>query len=69
MNLALLRGYMGANHINQRQLAEALGLSQNAMSRKMRGITEFTLREATQVCITLKIDDPIAVFMPDAASQ
>lgn len=65
MNLELMRGYMGMRNMNQRQLAESLGISQNAMSRKMRGVTDFTLREAEKVCIELNIDDPVSVFMPE----
>lgn len=64
MNLELMRGYMGMRNMNQRQLAESLGISQNAMSRKMRGVTDFTLREAEKVCVELNIDDPVSVFMP-----
>lgn len=65
MNLELMRGYMGMRNMNQRQLAESLGISQNAMSRKMRGVTDFTLREAEKVCVELNIDDPVSVFMPE----
>ena len=69
MNLELMRGYMGMRNINQRQLAERLGISQNAMSRKMRGVTDFTLREAEKVCLELHIDDPVSVFMPEVLEK
>lgn len=58
LNANLLRGKMAENSYNQGQLAEKLGLSVGAMSNKLKGKTELTLKEISKLCELLKIHDP-----------
>lgn len=44
-----LRKLMRANHVKQRELADVLGVSEQAVSDKFHGRTNFTLRDLTRI--------------------
>lgn len=43
------RGFLRANHMTQRELADSVGMSEQAMSNKLRGIKGFTLRDVSRI--------------------
>lgn len=44
-----VRGLLMANHLTQRKLAESIGMSEQAMSNKLRGLKNFTLRDVSRI--------------------
>nr|UVY10323.1 MAG: helix-turn-helix domain protein [Bacteriophage sp.] len=44
-----MRGLLMANHLTQRELAESIGMSEQAMSNKLRGLKNFTLRDVSRI--------------------
>ncbi|WP_259335963.1 helix-turn-helix domain-containing protein [Bifidobacterium pseudocatenulatum] len=44
-----VRGLLMANHLTQRELAESIGMSEQAMSNKLRGLKNFTLRDVSRI--------------------
>lgn len=44
-----LRKLMRANHVKQRELADVLGVSEQAVSDKFHGRTNFTLRDLSRI--------------------
>ncbi|QTB91973.1 helix-turn-helix transcriptional regulator [Bifidobacterium saguini] len=44
-----LRKLMRANHVKQRELASVLGVSEQAVSDKFHGRTNFTLRDLSRI--------------------
>lgn len=44
-----MRGLLRASHMTQRELAESVGMSEQAMSNKLRGLKNFTLRDLTRI--------------------
>ena len=49
--------------MTQYKLAEKLNLSPATLSDKIRGKTEFTFSEVYDICVILKIDNPLNVFV------
>ena len=62
MNANMLRGKMAENGFTQEQLAKAVGISTNSLSRKLLGERQFRLGEVVKICEVLKIDDPRDIF-------
>lgn len=62
MNANLLKGKMAENQINQAQLADAIGISENSLSRKLLGKREFRLSEVVNICEVLNIKNPRQIF-------
>lgn len=44
-----VRGLLKANHLTQRELADSVGMSEQAMSNKLRGLKNFTLRDMSRI--------------------
>lgn len=44
-----VRGLLRDNHLTQRELAESIGMSEQAMSNKLRGLKNFTLRDVSRI--------------------
>lgn len=44
-----LRNLMRSNHLKQRDLAEVLGVSEQAVSDKFHGRTNFTLKDLSRI--------------------
>lgn len=40
---------MHANHVTQRELADSVGMSEQALSNKLRGLKNFTLRDVSRI--------------------
>ena len=54
---SLIRGRMAEMGYNQRKMAEALGISPQSFSKKIRGETEFTRSEILTMALLLNIVD------------
>lgn len=52
---AEVRAYMARGRINQTQLAEALGLTQSSVSKRLRGVIAFDVNELQQVAEVLGV--------------
>lgn len=50
-----VRGLLRANHMTQRELAESVGMSEQAMSNKLRGLKNFTLRDVFRMASDLDV--------------
>ena len=50
-----VRGLLKANHLTQRELAESIGMSEQAMSNKLRGLKNFTLRDVSRMSSYLDV--------------
>lgn len=44
-----VRGKLHANHVTQRELADSVGMSEQALSNKLRGLKNFTLRDVSRI--------------------
>lgn len=44
-----VRGQLRANHVTQRELADSVGMSEQALSNKLRGLKNFTLRDVSRI--------------------
>lgn len=44
-----VRRMLRANHLTQRELADSVGMSEQAMSNKLRGLKNFTLRDMIRI--------------------
>lgn len=53
-----VRGLLRDNHLTQRELAESIGMSEQAMSNKLRGLKNFTLRDVSRIadCLEVSVD-------------
>ena len=56
-NNNLLKSYMTLNSISQRELAKELNMSLSALSGKLTGKKEFTVKQAAKICNILNITD------------
>ncbi len=64
MDANLLRAQMVKKGKTQSQVAKAIGISENSMSRKLLGKREFRLSEVQKLCSYLDILDPKEIFLP-----
>lgn len=44
-----VRGKLRTNHVTQRELADSVGMSEQALSNKLRGLKNFTLRDVSRI--------------------
>lgn len=58
-----LKALLFEKQMTQYKLAEKLNLSPATLSDKIRGKTEFTFSEVYDICVILKIDNPLNVFV------
>lgn len=65
MNANLLKGKMAEKGVSQAELAKAIGISVNSMSRKMLGKREFQLSEAVAISKFLQLENPGEIFFGD----
>lgn len=56
-NCAKLRGKLAEAGMTQRELAHAMSISINSLSRKINGASAFTVDEALKICNILSITD------------
>lgn len=57
VNANLLRGKIVSKGYTQKDLALALGMSENTLTAKINGSSSFTLKEVTALCDLLEIMD------------
>lgn len=57
MNIDKLRGKMAEKKMNQKEMAESLGISTQAFNKKMNGKTRFSTNDAAIICQKLNIAD------------
>ena len=62
MQANLLRAKIAEMNTTQGKVAAAVGISENALSRKMLGKRDFRLSEVERICKVLEIGDPIPIF-------
>lgn len=62
MNANLLKGKMAEKGVSQKELAQAIGISINSMSRKLSGKREFQLSEAVAISDFLQLENPGEIF-------
>lgn len=69
MNTNLLKAHMALHGDTLNVLAEALGITRQALHNKMRGRSQFKQREICVICerYNLKPDDMITLFFGGAA--
>lgn len=59
-----LKALLFEKKITPKELARRAGISERDIADKLRGKTEFTCTEVFKVCRTLKIENPLDVFLP-----
>lgn len=59
LNVSLLRGRMAEKGLSQRQLAKAIGISDNTLSSRMCLHTPLNTDEIESICSVLNIVEPI----------
>ena len=57
MDIARLRKIMLEKGVNQQELALRSGISAPSLSRKLKGISEFRIKEVKSICSVLEITD------------
>lgn len=62
LNANLLRGKIAEKGMTQSSLAKIIGMSENSLSRKLRGRRQFSLSEAVTICNVLEIENPKEIF-------
>lgn len=67
MNCNLLRAAMAEKGFTQAQLARAIGISANSMSRKINGRRDFSLSEVAAITEVLNLQAPQLIFLPQSS--
>lgn len=67
MNTNLLRAKMVEKGLTQRELAAAIGLSENSMSRKLTGKRDFSVQEALRISEALNLKNPGEIFFVNSS--
>ena len=62
MSFDKLKGKMTEGHLSQKSMAEALGITAQALNAKLNGRTQFTLEEAVKITEFLNLKDPVDIF-------
>lgn len=57
MNIPKLRAKIGEKNVKYKDLANAMGISQQALNMKMRGRIRFNADDAIKICEFLDIQD------------
>ncbi len=68
----LLRGAIASAGLTQKQLANAIGISENTFSMKINGIRYFDTLEIDKICHTLGINDcnqKVKIFLSDSSQN
>lgn len=69
MNQQLLKAKMVEMGKTQGQVALEIGMSEMSLSRKIRGKREFHLSEILDLCLLLKIQNPVEIFLPEISQK
>ena len=62
VNANLLKAKIIESGETQKSVAKAIGISENSLSRKIKGKREFRLSEVLKLCDFLNIDNPCPIF-------
>ena len=62
MSFDKLKGKMTEGHLSQKSMAEALGITVQALNAKLNGRSQFTLEEVVRITDILSLKDPIDIF-------
>lgn len=57
-----LKVAMFAKKVNQKELADVLGITEQALNSKLNGRSDFTIGEAQKAIEYLEIENPSAIF-------
>lgn len=72
LNTLKIRSLMALKGLDQAALAAKLHISQSSLSRKIRGISDFTCDEVEEMCAALGVDDPklaCEIFYPNCSNN
>lgn len=64
MNANLLRAELAKNGMTQKELAQAIGMAQSTLYRKIKN-NSFGIDDVRLIVSVLHIDNPIAIFFDD----
>lgn len=62
MSFDKLKGKMTERHLSQKNMAEALGITVQALNAKLNGRSQFTLEEVVKITAVLSLKDPVDIF-------
>ena len=62
MSFDKLKGKMTEGHLSQKSMAEALGITAQALNAKLNGRRQFTLEEVVRITDILSLKDPVDIF-------
>lgn len=62
MSFDKLKGKMTEGHLSQKSMAEALGITAQALNAKLNGRSQFTLEEVVRITDILSLKDPVDIF-------
>ena len=62
-----VEAYIILSGISKRELAKSLGISYNTLNLKLRGKSDFSLDEASEIKRILKADEPIETLFAKSA--
>lgn len=62
MSFDKLKGKMTEGHLSQKSMAEALGITVQALNAKLNGRSQFTLEEVVRITDILSLKDPVDIF-------
>ena len=66
-NKAKLISWLTFNGIKRIELAEAIGVSEQTIGKKLKGETDFTISEATEICNRFGI--PVSLFFDNLVAK
>lgn len=69
MDANRLRAKMAEKGVTQGETARAVKMSENSLSRKLKGEREFRLSEVERLCEYLGIDNPAPIFLPKTSQM
>lgn len=67
MNSDMLKGKMVEKKYTQKKLAEAIGITPQALNAKINRRSQFTLDEVISIISILDIDNPIEIFLQSSS--
>lgn len=62
MSFDKLKGKMTEGHVSQKNMAQSLGITVQALNAKLNGRSQFTLGEVVKITDLLSLKDPVDIF-------
>lgn len=62
MSFDKLKGKMTEGHLSQKNMAQKLGITVQALNAKLNGRSQFTLGEVVEITEMLSLKDPVDIF-------